>query len=148
MTAPAPAQRIRDWLCVAAAILLGPAFQVVGYAGNLLFGAAAFFYFFVCACVIPLLVWNASRLRFAVWQLAVFSMMLSVVGDNLRLRAMHGRELVGVAYVFWVLGTLLSSPLPMYHLLRHLPRRRRILVGAVAFIITLALCVSVELITR
>jgi len=142
MTISAPSQRMRDWLSVAGAIAIGPAFQVTGYAGNFVFGAAAYFYFWVCACVIPLLVWSALRLRIAVWQIAVLSMALSVVGDNLRLHAIRGREMLQVGYGFWVLGTLLSSPFPLYLLLRPLPRGRKILAGIGALVVGWALYLS------
>jgi hypothetical protein len=69
---------------VIGAIALGPVFLKIGDAIGLAFGAAAIAYFLVGIVIVPLLTFAASRLRFLLWQLAVLSLTVSVIQDNLR----------------------------------------------------------------
>jgi hypothetical protein len=141
--------RLREWLSVLAAIAIGPVFLVLGYSANLMFGLAAAAYFWVCAVVVPLLTYAAGRLKFVVWQLAVVDLALSTVADDLRVgMRMHAREVFSVSYTFWVLGTFLSSPLPIYFLLRPLPRRRSYVVGCLILVVALALYLGLGLLPR
>jgi hypothetical protein len=133
-------QRVREALSVLGALAIGPLVLAFGYSQRFMFGVAALYYFLVCAAIVPLLTFAGGRLKFVVWQLAVLDLALSVVGDDLRggMR-MHARELLGVVYGFWFMGTLLSSPLPVYFILVRLPRRR-LFVGILAIgVITAAL---------
>ena len=134
----------REWLrpslSIFGALALGPVFLLLGYwQGNFVYGLAALAYFFVCAAIVPLLVLYARRLRVLVWQLAVASLDLSVIADNFRLHAIRGREAVSIAYPFWVLGTLLSAPVPVYFLLKPLTRQRKYVVGSLILIVAAAL---------
>ena len=139
---------LRDWMSVVAAIAIGPVFLSIGYATpGLIFGAAAAAYFLGCAIVVPLLTLVAGRLKFSTWQLAIVSFTFTVIGDNLRLGSMHRSEILRVAYVFWALGTLLSSPLPIYFLLRPLTWRRRYVFGIAIAAVALALWLGIKRIT-
>ncbi|MBZ5722492.1 MAG: hypothetical protein LAO03_19295 [Acidobacteriia bacterium] len=133
-------ERLREWISLVAAVAIGPASLLIGYKiPGLIFGAAAGAGILLYALVVPLLTLAAGRLKFLAWQLAIISVVLAVIGDNLRLNAIHRSEIPSVAYVFWVVGTLLSSPLPIYFLLKPLvPRQRYIVgitIGAVAFVL-------------
>jgi len=139
-------QRVREWLIAAGAVAIGPIFLGVGYAANLMFGLAAAAFLWVCAVVVPLLTYASGRLKFLVWQLAVLSLVLSDVGDNLRLHAIQGQEILAVAFGSWTLGTLISSPLPIYMLMRPLEKRQRIIVGLIIAVAALALYVGAGLI--
>src|SRR5881296_2722705 len=137
-----------NWMSVVAAIAIGPVFLSIGYAiPGLTFGTAAATYFLCCAIVVPLLTLVAGRLKFSTWQLAIVSFTFTVIGDNLRLGSMHRNEIVWVTYVFWAIGTLLSSPLPIYFLLRPLPRRRRYVFGIAIAAVGLALWLLLKRIT-
>jgi hypothetical protein len=118
------------WLSVAAAIAIGPIFVCVGYAMRLVYGLAALAYFFCCAAIVPLITAIGGRIWFLSWQLAIVSLVAAVIEDNLRLNAIHGREIVSVAYGFWAIGAVLSSPLPIFLLLHPLKPRQRYIVGA------------------
>lgn len=144
----ASSQRVRELLSIAGAIAIGPLALTFGYSQGFMFGVAAVFYFFVCATLVPLLTYAAGRLKFFVWQLAVVSLTLSVIGDNLRLNSIHGREVISVTYGFWVFGTLLSAPLPVYFILEPLSRRRRYIIGSVIIIIAIGLYFGGALIIR
>jgi hypothetical protein len=72
---------------------------------------------------------------------------LAVVGDNLRLNAIHRNEIASTAYVFWAGGTLLSSPLPIYLLLKPLAPRQRYIWGITVGAIAVALWVGIIRIT-
>ena len=140
MKTPPGDKRLREWITLSAAIAIGPASLLIGYQiPGLVFGAAAGASIFVCAIVVPLLTLAAGRLKFLAWQLAIISTVLAAIGDNLRLNAIHRSEVPSVAYVFWAGGTLLSSPLPIYFLLKPLVPRQRyvvgIIVGAVAYVL-------------
>jgi hypothetical protein len=139
---------LREWISCVAAIVIGPAFLLVGYhVPNLLFGAAAGADILVCAIVVPLLALAAGRLKFLAWQLAIISMVLAVIGDNLRLNAIHRSQIPSVAYVFWAGGTLLSSPLPIYLLLKPLALRQRYIVGIIIGVVAVALWFGLKRIT-
>lgn len=122
-------RRLLPWLSVVAAIAIGPVFILLGYAMGLVYGAAGLAYLVCCAAVVPLVTAIAGRMWFFSWQLAVASLTWAVIGDNLRLNSIHGREILSVAYGFWAIGTLLSSPLPIWLVLHPLKRRQRYIVG-------------------
>jgi len=130
--------RTREWIGFAAAIALGPGFLFIGdRIPGLIFGAAAGAYILVCLIVVPLLTIAAGRLKFFVWQAATISLALSVIVDNVRINAMHGSEILSATYVFWAFGSLLSSPVPIYFILKPLDSRHRYM--ACVFIGTIAL---------
>jgi hypothetical protein len=89
----------------------------------------------------------ADRLKFLAWQMAIVSIVLAVVGDNLRLNAIHRSEIPSVAFGFWAGGTLLSSPLPIYSLLKPLRSRQRYIVAILIVAIALALSLGLKRIT-
>jgi hypothetical protein len=140
--------RLCEWLSLAAAIAIGPAFLLIGYQiPGLIYGAAAGAYILLCAIIVPLLTLAAGRLKFLVWQLAIVSTMSAVIGDDLRLNAVYRSELSSLAYVFWASGTLLSSPLPIYFLLKPLAMRQRYIASIVIGAIALALWFGIKRIT-
>jgi hypothetical protein len=140
--------RLQEWLGVVAAIAIGPAFVLIGNrVPGLIFGAAAGAYFLLCAIIVPLLTLAAGRLKFLAWQLAIVSVVLAVIGDNLRLNAIHRTEIPSTAFVFWASGTLLSSPVPIYFVLKPLPLRQRYLGGIIIVAIALGLWFGIKRVT-
>jgi hypothetical protein len=134
----------RDWISLVAALAIGPV-SLIGYEiPGLIFGAAAAFYFLYCAIVVPLVTFIAGRLKFLTWQLAIISLTLTVVGDNLRLGPMPSSEIARVAFVLWTSGTLLSSPVPIYFLLRPLTWRQRCVSGVVIAAVSFALWLGLK----
>jgi hypothetical protein len=141
-------EHLREWTSLVAAIAIGPAFLLLGrHIPGLIFGAAASANILLCAIVVPLLTAAAGRFKFLAWQVAIISIALAVVGDNLRLNAIHRNEIPSVAYVFWAGGTLLSSPLPIYFLLKPLAPRQRYIVCIFIGAIALALWFGLKRIT-
>ena len=139
----------REWTGIALAIVTGPAFVQIGYAiPGLVFGASAAFYFASCVIVVPLVTLVASRWRFLAWQLAIVSLSMTILVHNIRLRAIHRSEIPSVVYVLWGLGTLLSSPLPIYYLLRPMAARQRYLAGITIAIAAFVLWLGIRRITR
>ena len=140
-----PDFKLRDWISLVAAVAVGPASLKIGYAMGLIYAAAALEYFFFCAIVVPSLTFIARSDRFKIvtWPLAIASLTVTVIADDLRLGSMPRSEIVSVMYVFWTMGILLSSPLPIYLLLRPLQRRQQnialIVIGAVALAMWIAL---------
>lgn len=148
MKISATGQRLREWISLVAALAIGPAFLLIGYQiPGLIFGAAAGANIVLCAFVVPSLTLAAGRFKFLVWQVAVISIVLAVIGDNLRLNAIHRSQIPSLAYVFWAGGTLLSSPLPIYLLLRPLAPRQRYIVGITIGAAALALWFGLKRIT-
>lgn len=131
------------------AIALGPLFLRAGYAiPGVVFGAAGGAYILCCLFVVPLLILGAGRLKFVIWQLATLSLSVAVIADNLRLNAIRRSDIGSVFYVFWALGTLLSSPLPIYFLLRPMPVRQRYIAGIAIAAAAVALWLGLKRITR
>lgn len=139
--------RLREWTSVAAAAAIGPVFVIAGYSAGLAFGAGAVGLVLLCVFIVPVLTFAADRLKFLAWQLAIVSIVLAVVGDNLRLNAIHRGEIPSVAFGFWAGGTLLSSPLPIYFLLKPLSSRQRYIVGIMIIAVIVALSLSLKRIT-
>lgn len=132
---------VREWISGALAFSLGPIFMLSGYSLNLVFGAAGGFYVIVCVLVVPLLIFSAGRIKVLVWQLAIMSLVVSILGDNVRIHAIYRNEIMPVAYVFWAFGSLLSAPLPVYLFLRPKTVHRRYMWGLaiVAVVVVLLL---------
>jgi hypothetical protein len=122
-------------------------FLVAGYSLGLIYASAAIFFVICCAVAVPLFVVGAGRLKYFVWQLGVASLTLSVIGDNVRSRAILRSEIPRIAFVFWALGTLSSSPVPICFLLMPMTRRRRFLAGTVLAALALALWIGLKRIT-
>ena len=140
---------LREWISFAAAIALGPTFLLIGYQiHGLVFGAAAGAGIIVCAVVVPLLTIAAGRIKFLAWQVAIVSLTLAVLWDNLRLNAIQRGDIASMVYVFWAGGTLLSSPLPIYFLLRWVPARRRYLAAIAIAMVAVAMWTGIRRITR
>jgi hypothetical protein len=139
--------RLREWVSVAAAGAIGPVFVIVGNSAGLVFRAGAVAFILICVFIVPVLTLAADRLKFLAWQLAIVSIVLAVVGDNIRLNAIHRSQIPTVAFVFWAGGTLLSSPLPIYLLLKPLSSRRRNIVAIMIMAVAIVLCLGLRRIT-
>jgi hypothetical protein len=126
------------------AIAIGPMFLVAGYSLGLVFASAAIFYVICSVFAVPLFVVGSGRLRYLVWQLGVASLTLSVIGDDIRSHAILRSEIPRVAFVFWALGTLSSSPVPICFLLMPMTRRRRFVAGTVLAAVALALWIGIK----
>jgi len=139
---------MREWITLAGAVAIGPAFLLIGYRiPGLVFGATTIANALLCAVVVPLLTVAAGRFKFLAWQTAVISITLAVVGDNVRLNAIQRNEILSVAYVFWAAGTLLSSPFPIYLLLKPLAPRQRYIAFVLIGLIALALWLGIKKVT-
>lgn len=133
-------QNVREWLSVAAAVVAGPVSSAIGHSMHLVYALAGMFYFLFCATVIPLLAYAAGRLKFLVWQVAIFSLIVTTIYENRSVGVnMGGRELFTMVYFFWFSGTLVSSPLLIYYRLKPLPPRRRFIEGAIFAVTALVL---------
>jgi hypothetical protein len=147
MDTPVRHRNLRERISLIAATAIGPIFLVVGYRAPPAFAPAAVGYILVCFLIVPLLTAAGGRFKFLAWQLAIFSIDLAVIGDNLRLNAIHRSEIPPTAFVFWAGGTLLSSPLPVYFLLKPLAPRRRWIVGIMVILTALLLWLAIKRIT-
>ena len=106
------------------AVIWGPAIMVFGYRIGMPF-LSPLVYVLVCFTIVPAIMAFSGRLKFLNWQIAVLSLALSILGDNLRLHAIRDVELFQVPAFFWLIGSIASSWLPIYILgERHLNRRR------------------------
>src|SRR5579863_1854338 len=110
--------RARVGLACVLAIAQGPLCILAGYSLHLIYGSAAVFFLLWCALILPWIIVLSRDFKIFIWQLAVVCLALSVIGDNLRIGAINSLELLRVAFVFWAVASLLSSPVPIYALLR------------------------------
>jgi hypothetical protein len=123
-----PKSPVVEWLSLAAAIAIGPVFMIGGYQMNLAYGAGGAVYLLVCATVVLVLVVFGGRFRFVIWQLAAVSLALSVFVDNLRLEADpfgHLKELTGIGFIFWLVTSVVSGPVPVAYFVHHLISRKK-----------------------
>jgi hypothetical protein len=137
--------RTQDWVCLIAAIGIGPVCLGIGNRiPGLIFGAAAGYVFLYYLFVIPVLTALGGRLKFIIWQVAVFSVLLSVIAEDL---PMHASEISSVAFVFWTSGTLLSLPVPAYFFLKPMTMLGRKIWAAVIVTAGIALSFALHRIT-
>jgi hypothetical protein len=68
--------------------------------------------------------------------------------DDLHGNFIHGSEIFKVGYVFWSMGTLLSSPFPIHSILHPLPLRQRRIYTIVLASIGVGLFIGMATITR
>jgi hypothetical protein len=133
----------RDWFSLCGAICCGPILLGIGSTiPGLVFGAAAMYYFLICAIIVPLLVVLADRLKAWAWQIAVGSLTLTVIRDGI-----PKSQTASVAFVFWATGTLLSCPVPIYFLLQPLTPRQRYVYGIAVATTGIALWLGLKGIT-
>ncbi len=111
---------------------------------GLAFGVGGFLYIVCCAVVVPLFIFGAGRFKLVAWQLGVASLALSVIGDNIWNHAILRDEIPRVVFLFWALGALSSSPVPVYFLLKPLTPRRRYIAGAVIAGVAIALSLGLK----
>ena len=139
--------RFRDCVGLVAAVSIGPLLQLLGNLYPALSFAGGALFLLVCAVVVPLIVMLSGRLRFVVWQIAIFSIIISTVTVDLRAQAMRASEIPSVTYVFWASGTVLSLPLPLFYMLRPLRLKQRFITGGAVLIVAGALWLGVRSIT-
>jgi hypothetical protein len=104
----------RDKVALLIAGSLGVAFW---YLGRLSGYAGAFVIEFYAVAIIPLVVWRiADQRKFLVWQACVLSFVLTLVVADTLSGQLRGNpiEALEVACGFWIIGSLLSSPLPLF----------------------------------
>lgn len=139
----------REWACLGLAVAIGPLWLEAGNAiPGLIFGAGARFYILVCLLVVPLIVLLAGRLKFVVWQLSIVSIIAAVILDDLSDHAVRHSEIPRVLFVFWVLGTLFSSPLPIYFFLKPMNWGARAIWGVSIVAVGIAIWLGMKRITR
>lgn len=140
--------RLRDRIAIASAIVWAPLFYYLVGSLGLVFAGAGLAAVLGYVVIVPLVILIADRLKFYVWQLAVASFSVTVIIDNLLARAIYPRQIATVLFGFWALGTLPSSPVPVYFLLRPMTPRRRYLYGIAIVAIGVGLWFGIKRIAR
>ena len=102
----------KDKIVLPVAILLGTAFGyfsiLAGYGGILIGGLYGIL-------IVPLLVvYAADQRKILIWQACIIPFALCVVIENARLGALGKTEGFVVFYMFWAIGTVISSPAPVF----------------------------------
>jgi hypothetical protein len=102
----------KDKIAIPVAILLGTAFgyfsRLAGYGGLFIGG----FYWIL---IVPLLVvYIADQRKILVWQASIIPFALCVVIENARMGALGKAEGFVVFYMFWAIGSVISSPAPVF----------------------------------
>jgi len=102
----------KDKIALLVAVLLGTAFGyfsiLAGYGGILIGG-------FYGILIVPLiLVYAADQRKILIWQACIIPFALCVVVENARLGALGLAGAFGVFYIFWAVGTVISSPAPVF----------------------------------
>jgi len=102
----------KDKIALPVAILLGTAFgyfsTLTGYGGLLIGG-------FYGILIVPLVVaFLADQRKLLVWQACIIPFALWVIVENARLGALGIAGAFGVFYIFWAVGTVISSPVPLF----------------------------------
>ena len=102
----------KDKIALLVAILLGAGFGYVsmltGYGGLLIGG------FYGIAIVPVILLYIADQRKLLVWQACIVPFALLVILENARLGRLGIAGAFGVFYVFWAIGTVVSSPVPIF----------------------------------
>jgi hypothetical protein len=139
--------RTRDRLAFVLAVVQGPLFVLAVSFLHLIYGAAGIFFLLWCALVLPCAIVFSRTFRLVTWQLAVVSLIVSGLAANLGMDAFKQGVMFKVVFVFWALGSLLSSPVPIYTLLRSTTPRNRLIIGVAIAIVGVALWLGVKRIT-
>jgi hypothetical protein len=100
--------------------------------------------------VIPCVaIYVADEQKLLVWQVSVLTFVLCVLGNSIIGRGqMPWNVGVRVVFVFWALGTILSSPAPVYWFLRRRRGRTRYYAATIIAVVTIVLLLLVHRITR
>lgn len=100
--------------------------------------------------VIPCVaIYVADEQKLLAWQVSVLTFVLCVLGNSIIGRGrMPWNVGVRVVFVFWALGTILSSPAPVYWFLRRRRGRTRFYAATIIAIVTIVLLLLVHRITR
>jgi hypothetical protein len=102
----------KDKIALLVAILLGTAFGyfsiLAGYGGTVIGG-------FYGILIVPLVVvYVADQRKILIWQACIIPFALCVVVENARLGALAIAGAFAVFYIFWAVGTVISSPVPLF----------------------------------
>jgi hypothetical protein len=96
---------------VVAAVLGASAAYFSSLAGYGWLVVAAPYAILVIPCIV---VYVADQRKMLVWQVCILSYALYVLADNWRIRGLGRLEAVKIVLLFWALGTVASSPAPIF----------------------------------
>ncbi len=122
-----------NWVSIVLAVIAGPlwiilVWNILGRRGGI-YGAAVHAFFLFSIVIIPLLtLLPTQRWKILTWQVAVCSFSLAMFVQNLGSSPVNDGALA-LDIRLWVVTSVLSSPLPIYFLLRQLTPKKRIIVG-------------------
>ncbi len=102
----------KDKIALPVAVLLGTAFGyfsiLAGFGGTVIGG-------FYGILIVPLVVvYVADQRKILIWQACIIPFALCVVVENARLGALGIAGAFGVFEIFWAVGTVISSPVPIF----------------------------------
>jgi hypothetical protein len=142
--------RRTEWAGIVLAFAIGPVFSLIVIAIPDFMYPGIYVACFVFVVQFVILV--AGRLKFIAWQLAIVSSSLAFLADDLRIVAkyhanMYPSEVLSVLFVMWGMGTLFSSPLPVYFLLRPMASKKRYVASISVAAAALALWFGMKRIT-
>lgn len=112
----------KDKLALVVAVVLGAS---AGYL-SLLAGygwlvVAAPYAILIIPCIV---VYLADHWKILVWQVCILSYAVSVLIGNWRIGGLGRIEAVKIVFIFWTLGTVASSPAPIFFYLRKARARK------------------------
>jgi hypothetical protein len=141
--------RSRDWIALITALAIGPMFiPICGLIPGISFASAMGFFFIYCAIGIPLVTVIAKRWRIATWQIACASIAITYFFSGVRDTNLDRVDVGHGTYIVWVVAVFLSSPVPIFLLLRPLQARWRIFFGIVIGSVAAALVAGIKIIRR
>jgi len=107
----------KDKIALLVAVLLGVAFgyftMLAGFGGLLVGG-------FYGILIVPLVVlFIAEQRKILAWQACVVPFALSIVVGNARLGGLGAADALTIFFTFWPIGTVISSPVPLFLYWKH-----------------------------
>jgi hypothetical protein len=133
----------RDGIALIVAVGLGVGFAYLSeLAGFAWLAVAGPYTILVIPCIVIFL---ADQRKLLVWQVCVLS---SIFYVRMKLGGMGKTDTLKMMFVFWALGTILSSPAPAYFYLRRFKGRTRYLAAAAMVVLAVVLWLLVKKITR
>jgi len=101
----------KDKVALPAAILLGTAFGYLSVLAG--FGAGVIWAVYGVLIVPLIVIYVADRRKILIWQASVIPYALFVANEN-RLQGAPADWVIGVFFLFWAMGTAMSSPAPAF----------------------------------
>jgi hypothetical protein len=133
----------RDGIALIVAVGVGVGFAYLSeLAGFAWLAVAGPYTILVIPCIVIFL---ADQRKLLVWQVCVLS---SIFYVRMKLGGMGKTDTLKMMFVFWALGTILSSPAPAYFYLRRFKGRTRYLAAAAMVVLAVVLWLLVKKITR